>query len=102
MTLTLEREIEQLATVQAARRGVPVEKYVSDLVQRDASNGGTQSTSSSVAKGTALMALYERLAPTIAAGVRGPLEATALLDQARAGREDELLSALPGSERGAA
>jgi hypothetical protein len=28
--------------------------------------------------------------------VRGPLDATALLDQARAGREDELLSALRG------
>jgi hypothetical protein len=45
MTLTLDREIEQLATAQAARRGVPVEKYLSDLVQRDANNGnGAQST----------------------------------------------------------
>jgi hypothetical protein len=45
MTLTLEREVEQLATVQAARRGVPVEKYLGDLVKRDAAGASSDGES---------------------------------------------------------
>ena len=47
LTIKLDREVEDKVQAQAAARGLPVKKYVEDLV-REVANGGAEMTAASV------------------------------------------------------